>query len=72
MKRLFWILVMMFGFFATTMQEMSKAMRDMSGQMNDMAEQMNKGTMDPATTAKMHERMNAMNNTMESMKKGDQ
>lgn len=54
------------------MQEMSKAMRDMSDQMNDMATQLNKGMMDSATTAKMHERMNSMNNTMESMKKSDQ
>jgi hypothetical protein len=53
----------------TGMQEMSQMMKEMSVTMGDMSEHMAQGTMDPALTNKMQERMKTMNQMMENIQK---
>jgi len=50
-------------------RDMSKLMQEMSTTMRDLSQQMAKGKMDPATTKQMQDRINRMNQTLNTLQK---
>lgn len=51
------------------MNDLGKVMRKMAGEMNEMAAHMEKGEMEAATAKKMQERMKAIDQELETLKK---